>query len=184
MKTKKSKKKLDLAHPLRMQKERQRAYRPGSWAQPYLDEILRGGYVHNPSLYIECKYNQHYKRWVRRYNESWYMALGTIKQDLLTIPNHYGGNPIFILKKSFNKLIKKRIIQETNGFTLCRLEDRNCLFRPGQFPEGEFEVVNCSASIEDILTEEVMEVLDGESQYQLIHSQKRRKFPKWVVDVQ
>lgn len=141
-----------------------RNYRAG----PYIEELLSGGYVHNPTKYIEGSYGPSRKYWVSRqhkYQKSWYNALNHLKQeyDVTIIPNRYGGDHIYILEKFFAKFLKKRVIEQTNGYTLCRIEERNLLFNPGDFPEGVCTVVHCKYSIKDIITKSVEYALDKPS---------------------
>jgi len=51
-------------------------YRIGSWAKLYIEELLRGGYVHNPARYVEGKA---FIKYVEKYYKSWGNALKHLK---------------------------------------------------------------------------------------------------------
>jgi hypothetical protein len=142
---------------------KEKKHKIGCWAKLYVEELLRGGYVHNPTIYVESKYRKHYLWHMRKYCVSWSNALNALRQrryKIVEIPNHYGGNWIYILKKNFPKFIKDRIIEKENGFIMCRVIDRNLLFRPGKFLK-EFEVYSCRKTIKQILTDEVVYRMDS-----------------------
>lgn len=152
--------------------------RIGPWARPYVDELLRGNYIHHPALYISSgKHNKHYFTWIRNYNQSWAGALSILKKkhDIMQIRNIYQTDTIFVLRKFFLKFIKKRVIEQKENFILCRLENRNLFFRK-KFPEGDFEIVSTRLSIQDILTKEVEEVLDDEKDKTI--KEARPKIPR------
>lgn len=130
--------------------------RIGSWSEPYVEEILRGGYVHNPVYYIEGQGRLKYQN---DFQKSWDNACKKIKKaghELLILQDHRGGNSIYILKKSFFNLSHRRLIEEKNGYKMYRLEDRNIFFRP----DGNYKIVSCRTTISDILIKEVESVLD------------------------
>lgn len=133
-----------------------RNVRIGSWAEPYVDEILRGGFVHWPVSYIDRKAKDYRKSYIK----SWSSACKKINQagyDLLVIPDHRQGNLIYLLKKSFMKVLSKRLIEEKNGYRMYKLIDRNLFFKPS----GSYQVVSCRMTITDMIVKAVEEKLDN-----------------------
>ena len=149
--------------------------RIGSWALPYVEELLDGNYIHNPCCYLEGRAAMSFvfdpvekkaKRigWQGQYRRSWskcYQKLQEAGLDIVVIPNWYRGDYIYVLRKYFPKLLtKKRLIDSDETNRLYRLENRNLLFRDPK-DNYTFEVYGAKfRTIESILVKEVIGTLD------------------------
>jgi len=149
--------------------------RIGSWALPYIEELLAGEHVHNPCWYLEGKagmisefdpeqkvYTRH--GWRRSYMRSWANALTKVCAtgiEIVGIPNAFNSDPIYILKKYLPRLLtKNRLIDEHGERRLYRLENRVLYFKTSSNAET-FQILPAKCrKIQDIMVAEVVEKLD------------------------
>jgi hypothetical protein len=120
-------------------------YRVGSWAEPYVEELLAGFHIHNPTYYLGRsimegkvlgKMNEAGKpmrvSFLGSYRASWNNVLVNLNKagiDVITIAHPQYGNEIYILEKHFRAFLKNRKIDRWNGYRLYKIEDRVLLFK-------------------------------------------------------
>lgn len=159
----------------------------GSWAKPFVEELLRGNYVHTPTIYLPPKVR---KKWGVSYDRRWLYVTNSLQGmglGIIRIPNntnHY--DEILILEKFFKRFLKERLIEQDKKRAIYRVESRLILqfksvkdnsFRVLPYGIKTFADLSVEKKIQDILAgdedhrfveqrqmEEVLDKLDGKMQ--------------------
>lgn len=169
-----------------MKKVKSKKYRMGVWSEGYIQELLRGGHIHNPLFYLEGKAKERtrwsktegdvrfraavggygfYVKYCASWNSTWDLFNET--NDIISIshPNKGKGDYIYVLKKYFKRFLKYRLTDQYGQYKLYTVEDRRLLFQEGV--DG-FKVYSYKyRTIRDILAEQVIEELDKNNQSNL-----------------
>src|SRR5919109_880572 len=116
--------------------------RIGRWARPYVEELLRGNYIHNPLCYLEGRARQSGKShkeggWLGFYYKSWQNALVKLEEvgyPVVTIDDFRPGrlNYLFVLQKYFKKVLKSHLVESVDSYKLYTIEDRSLLIKDDQ----------------------------------------------------
>lgn len=141
----------------------------GSWVKPFIEELLRGGYIHNPCCFLQGKAAKTYcgkgnkeGGWFNSYYSSFRKAIFNLAAEGVPIIEitdiRHGRNTIYVLDTYFENFLRRRLIEEKDQYRLYQVEDRFLFFTN---ESHEFTVYSTKMkNIQNIMAERVCKAID------------------------